>query len=268
MRYNSAHAEVLAEGFQETASFKIDASGKAFKALLDGAYSRKIEAAIRELATNALDSHKAAGSIAPFDMGLPVVTRPTFFIRDYGTGMTHDFMMNRFTVMFDSTKDGMKAEDASLITPDKQVGMLGIGRMAFFTSTDSCNISSWIDGIVNHYTVYMGPDDVPRVAHAGSAPSDEPNGVKVEFAVRTKDFAEFERAALRVLKGFPVMPNGLKTKVQHELRTEPREIGAFWRSFPKDYLPESVFWAKQGCVLYPVDLNEIDDRVVHTSTSY
>lgn len=267
MRFQSAHAEVLAEGFQQTSSFSIDASGKAFKALLDGAYSRKIEATIRELGTNALDSHMAAGSIAPFHVGLPVMTRPTFFIRDYGTGMSHDFMMNRFTVMFDSTKDGLKAEDASRITPDQQVGMLGIGRMAFFTSTDSCNITVWQDGEARHYTVFMGSDDVPQVAHAGTSPSDEPTGVKVEFAVRTKDFAEFERAAIRVFKGFPVMPSGLRTKVAAALRVVPSEIGSFWRTFPKDYLEGSVFWARQGCVLYPVDLREIDERAMDTEES-
>ena len=67
MRYQSNHAEVVAEGFGQSAIFSIAGSGKAFKGLLDGAYSRKIEAAIRESATNALDSHRAA-SVHP-DLG-------------------------------------------------------------------------------------------------------------------------------------------------------------------------------------------------------
>lgn len=266
MRYQSNHAEVVAEGFGQSAIFSIAGSGKAFKGLLDGAYSRKIEAAIRESATNALDSHRAAGVIVPFDVHLPTVVKPTYSIRDYGTGMSHEFMMTRFTVMFDSTKDGLNAADASLITPDDQVGMLGIGRMAFFAYTDHCTITVWQNGEKRFYALYLGPDEIPRCDHAGTEASDEPDGVKIEFAVRSKDFAEFERVATRVFKGFPVMPNGLKTKVQQALRVEPREIGKFWRSFPKDYLPESVFWAKQGCVLYPVDLKEIDDRVVETTT--
>lgn len=268
MRFQSGHAEVLAEGFQQSATFSIAASGKAFKGLLDGIYSRKIEAAIRELATNAFDSHKAASSIAPFEVHLPTMLEPTFYIRDFGTGMSHEFMMTRFAVMFDSTKDGLNETDKGLITPDDQVGMLGLGRMSFFAYTDNCTTTVWQDGEARHYTVFMGPDGVPQVAHAGTVPSDEPTGVKVEFAVRDKDYKEFNRAAVRVFKGFPVMPTGLPAAAQEELRVEPTEVGTFWRAYPKGYLDGSVFWARQGCVLYPVDLLEIDQRAVEVSESY
>lgn len=265
MRYQNNHAEVVAEGFAQSNAFSIAVSGKAFRGLLDGAYSRKIEAPIRELSTNAFDAHKAAGSIAPFEIHLPTTAQPSFYIRDFGTGMSHHFMMNRFTVMFDSTKDGMNPEDASLITPDDQVGMLGIGRMSLFAYTDSCTVTVWQDGEARHYTVYEGSDGVPVAAHVGTVPSDEPTGVKIEFAARQKDFKEFEAAAIRVFKGFPVIPTGLSAKVVKELRVEAHEVGSFWRSYPKDYLEGSVFWARQGCVLYPVDLAEIDNRAVETT---
>jgi hypothetical protein len=51
MRYSVGHAEVQAEGFGQTVDFGIANSGKAFKGLIDGIYSRKIEAPMRELAT-------------------------------------------------------------------------------------------------------------------------------------------------------------------------------------------------------------------------
>ena len=74
MQFRGAHAEVETEGFAERAKFSIAASGKAFKGLIDGLYSRKIEAVVRELSTNAFDSHKAAASIAPFETHLFIVT--------------------------------------------------------------------------------------------------------------------------------------------------------------------------------------------------
>lgn len=262
MRFSTGHAEVQAEGFGQQASFTIAASGKAFKGLIDGLYSRKIEAVIRELATNAFDAHKAAGSIAPFEVHLPTPLQPTFWLRDFGTGMSHDLMMRRYTTMFDSTKDGLNAEDDAKVSADDQVGMLGLGSKAFFSYTDSCTISVWVDGEVRHYTVFMGADGIPQIALAGQAPSDEPVGVRVQFAVKTKDFTEFENAAIRVFKGFPITPNGLPIKAREAITTEPAEVGGFWKSYAKDYLPNGGFYARQGCVLYPIDLGQIDERSI------
>lgn len=257
MQFRGAHAEVETEGFAERAKFSIAASGKAFKGLIDGLYSRKIEAVVRELSTNAFDSHKAAASIAPFETHLPNALEPTFYIRDFGTGMSHDFMMKRFTVMFDSTKDGLNSEDGG--DPNEQVGMLGLGRMSFFAYTDSCTITVWQNGEARYYTVFMGADGIPDIAFAGQHESDEPTGVKVEFPVNMKDMTQFEKAACRVYKGFPILPVGLPDRVVEDIQTEPEHIGSFWRSFPDDYLPDGGFWARQGCVLYPIDLGQIDD---------
>lgn len=260
MRFQAGHAEVHAEGFAAPTNFTIAASGKAFKGLIDGLYSRKIEAVIRELATNAFDAHLAAGSLKPFEVHLPTAMKPTFWIRDFGTGMAHDLITHRYTTMFDSTKDGLREEDASLVSPDEQVGCLGLGSKAFFAYTDTCTISVWLDGMVRHYTVFMGPDGVPQLAMAGEAPSDEPVGVKVEFAVKTRDFESFKTAAIRVFKGFPSLPKGLPTDVREALTVETIDMGDFWKSYPDDYLAGYAFWAKQGCVLYPIDLTQIDDR--------
>jgi hypothetical protein len=279
MLYRQGHAEVQAEGFTESADFGIAASAKAFKGLIDGLYSRKIEAVIRELATNAFDGHMAAGSIAPFEVHLPTVLSPTFWIRDYGVGMSHDLMMRRYTTLFDSTKDGTSPDAAGRlytkkgnitakeakrhpmkpIAANKQVGMLGLGSKSFFAYTDSCTITVWQDGEVRLYTVYMGPNGIPKISLAGQAASDEPTGVKVEFAVKTRDFPAFAKAAGRVFKGFPVMPNGLPIAVRDEINTPSLEMGKFWKAYPKSYLPDGGFYAKQGCVLYPIDLIQIDD---------
>lgn len=266
MRFQAGHAAVHAEGFGQSTKFSISASAKAFRGLIDGLYSRKIEAAIRELSTNAFDAHKAAGTIQPFDIHLPTPLKPSFWLRDYGTGMSHDFMMTRFAIMFESTKDGLNPDDASLITPDDQVGCLGLGRMSFFTYTDTCTITVWQDGEARYYTVFIGPTGEPEVAHAGSAPSDEPTGVRVEFAVKNRDMKSFENAAIRVFKGFPVMPKGLPIDVRDAISQTPLEMGAFWKAFPKAYLPDGGFYARQGCVLYPIDLFQIDDRLIVTDS--
>lgn len=268
MKFTVAHAEVEAEGFAETVAFQIAASGKAFKGLIDGLYSRKIEAVVRELATNALDAHVAAGNDAPFTVHLPKTFEPTFYVRDYGTGMSHDLVMRRYSTMFESTKDGINSDDAAAANPDEQTGMLGLGSKSFFAYTDSCTLTIWQDGEVRFYSIYMGADGVPQIAFAGKQPSDEPVGVKVEFPVKTKDCTEFENAAIRVFKGFPYVPDGLGDSLREKIEREPTQVGAFWRAYEKDYLPQGGYWARQGCVLYPIDLGLIDERSTEEEKTY
>lgn len=263
MQYRHGHAEVFAEGFGETAEFTIAASGKAFKSLIDGLYSRKVEAAVRELSTNMFDAHIAAGVIQPCNVHLPTTLSPLFSIRDFGTGMSHPFMMKRYTTLFDSTKDGQASAAEDTATPaNKQVGMLGLGRMSFFAYTDSCSITIWQDGSVRHYVVSMGKGGAPKIDYAGSAESDEPRGTKIEFAVKQKDIDEFRRSAIRVFKGFPLLPNGLPVDVVTALTEKPSHVGPFWKAYPASYLPDGGFYAKQGCVLYPIDLSLVSAAIL------
>jgi hypothetical protein len=262
MRYMQGHAPVLAEGFGEQRGFSIAASGKAFKGLIDGLYSRKIEAGVRELSTNAFDAHIAAGTLIPFEVHLPSTFKPTFWIRDFGTGMSHELVMHRYTTLFESTKDGSNDEDQQQVAADKQVGMLGLGSKSFFAYTDACTLTIWMDGEVRLYSIFMGADGVPQIALAHRAPSDEPTGVKVEFAVKSKDIPAFQTAAIRVYKGFPIQPAGLPQAVKDAIAIAPVEIGDFWKAFPEDYLPDGGFYARQGCVLYPIDLVQMDENAV------
>ena len=259
MRYQTGLAEVQAEGFSRQVSSSIAQTGKATKGLIDGIYSRKFEAIIRELSTNAFDAHKLAAYIGPFDVHLPDTLDPVFWLRDYGPGMSDEFMQQRYPVLFDSTKDGLNPEDHE-IDPDEQVGSLGLGRMSFFSYTDACTVTVWQDGEVRFYAVFMGANGIIQVAPAGTMPSDEPSGVKVEFAVKTKDITSFKDAAVRVYKGFPILPNGLPSDIVNILQIEPQMVGSFWKAYPQDYLPGGGYYARQGCVLYPIDLAEVDGK--------
>ena len=58
--HSSTHTVEKSGNFEEN-QFSIEASAKAFMILSDGLYSNKILAVIRELSTNAYDSHVDAG---------------------------------------------------------------------------------------------------------------------------------------------------------------------------------------------------------------
>jgi hypothetical protein len=249
--YKTEAIPVQAEGFAETTHFDIPATGKAFKSLIDNIYSRKIEAPIRELCTNAFDAHLEAGIEEPFRLKLPTKFDPMFMVRDYGLGMTHQFIMGDFKSLFKSTKDHT----------NKVVGMKGLGSKSPFAYTDAFILRVFSGQTVRTYSTYIGEDGIPQLAYQGEGPSDERRGVAVQFPVQTKDIDDFYAAAIRVLKGFPVLPEGLPKTVTDGLSGSDLvavEVGSFWKAYPKGWLGMGAF-ARQGCVIYPIDLDKIED---------
>lgn len=257
MRYNTKFDPVQTEGLGEIAEMGIELSGKAFRSLIDAIYSRKIEAPIRELSTNCLDSHTEAGIIQPFDIHLPTMMEPTFYVRDYGISMTDEFVRTRFKNLFDSTKDGAKSADVTAFDPNKTVGSWGLGSKSPFAYIDTLTLTCWLDAEIRIYSIFIGENGRPCVAGVHTGPTTESDGLKVEFAVKPSDIEEFEEAAIRVFKGFNLLPNGLPTQVLAEVQTEPRYTGSFFKTFDTNYLGAG-FFARQGCVIYPIDLDRID----------
>lgn len=236
-------------GFSQTVDYKIAATGKAFRNLMDGLYGRKIEAVVRELCTNAYDSHTAAKTPhRRFDLHLPTVFKPKFSVRDYGVGMPHEQVMRRYSTLFDSTKD----------QSDDEVGMLGLGSKSPFAYTDGFTLRCYDGETRRTYASYLGNGGVPTLSVADISPSTEPRGVEVSFAVKSQDFRAFEEAVVRVMKGFPTLPGGLTAAMEGRIRVAPLQCGDGWAIAQEGYLPrESKVWALQGCVYYPVDIDQL-----------
>jgi hypothetical protein len=174
-----------------------------------------------------------------------------FMVRDYGLGMTHQFIMGDFKSLFKSTKDHT----------NKVVGMKGLGSKSPFAYTDAFILRVFSGQTVRTYSTYLGEDGIPQLAYQGEGPSDERRGVAVQFPVQTKDIDDFYAAAIRVLKGFPVLPEGLPKTVTDGLSCSDSaavEVGSFWKAYPKGWLGMGAF-ARQGCVIYPIDLDKIED---------
>ena len=126
--------ETSTHGILASTQFSIKANGKAFKVLIDGLYSDKIRAVVREIWSNAFDAHAMAGNTdKPFDCHLPTIFAPHFAVRDYGVGMSHDQIMRLYTTVFESSK-----EDTN-----DQVGKLGLGSKSPFAYTDTFTVTSY-----------------------------------------------------------------------------------------------------------------------------
>ena len=246
MRYAEAVQPLEQSGMTETRQFTIAATGKAFRNLMDGLYSRKIEAFCREILTNAFDSHCEAGTPDRlFSVHIPTVFDKRLRVRDFGVGMDHEQVMSRYSTLFDSTKDDS----------DEFVGMLGLGSKSPFAYTDGFSLRCW-DGLkVRVYAVNLGEGGVPQISLANTAFSNEPRGVEVTIPVAQQDWMELEAALARVCLGFatpPVMPQ----RIRKQMEWEGRLSGSGWAVGKCEALGPG-FWARQGCVLYPIDKHEV-----------
>lgn len=204
MKLHAGTNVIEKSGNFEESKFSIEASSKAFFILSDGLYSNKILAVVRELSTNAYDSHVDANKAdVPFDVHLPTVLEPVFFIRDYGTSMDHESCMQLYTTYFRSTRNN--SNDA--------VGCLGLGSKAPFAYADSFTVEAYLDGKKRLYNAYKNEDGSPVFSLMDEFDTSEPNGIKVSIQVNANDIGRFSSEAQNVYEYFKVRPNFVGEKL-------------------------------------------------------
>jgi len=211
MRIEAVKRDVQSSGTMAVAVATIKATPKIFDMFANDTYANKPLAIMRELVSNAVDAHVAAGlADRPVEVHLPTELDPTCRIRDYGTGMSHVFMMgdpstntpSKFMAYTDgSTKDG----------DDKAIGGFGIGSKSPFSYVDQFTIRSAHEGILSIYTMFKNEEGLPAIGLQAQTTTDEPNGVEVSFPVEDSDMQTFRDAAQKALQYFrplPLVTNG------------------------------------------------------------
>ena len=196
MKLADRTVEVHSVGINSTNQFTIAQSSKMFKILSDSLYSDKIMAVIRELSTNAYDSHVSAGNQNPFVVKLPTAADPNFSVRDYGTGLSREDMESLYTTYGASNKNDS----------NDFVGCLGLGSKSPFAYTKSFTTTSYFNGMQYTYIAAIDDAGVPNLNLIHSCETNEPNGLEIGFAVKTYDFREFSRTAVRVFHYFKQRP--------------------------------------------------------------
>jgi hypothetical protein len=90
MKLNTANRAIESGGMKVNVGFTIDMNAKAFNVLSDGMYSDAVKSIVRELSSNAYDSHVAAGTPElPFEVSCPNGFDPYFAVKDYGVGLRY-----------------------------------------------------------------------------------------------------------------------------------------------------------------------------------
>lgn len=180
----------------EVKKFTINASAQAFQILSSGLYPNKIKAIIRELGSNAWDSHLAARNPEPFVVHMPTTLEPYFSVQDFGLGLSHSQIMQMYTEYFNSSKGSSNA----------YTGGLGLGSKSPFAYTENFTVTSVHDGVKGIYTAFINDEGEPSIAPMASFPTDERNGVLVQFSVPKQDWYRFSSEAIAVYQWFDYPP--------------------------------------------------------------
>jgi len=241
------HVVEKSQDFPEK-EFTIRANAQSFKILSSGLYSDKIAAIVRELCTNAYDSHVLAGNEEkPFDIYFPNHLAPFFKVRDYGMSIAHEDMPDVYCTFFGSTKT----------SSNLQQGAFGLGSKAFLSYVSSASVTTFIDGTKRMYVVLLNEAGLPTINYLGEAETDEENGLEVQLPVNHGDFYAFTNK-VSLLKHFPVKPNihGIARFEWPESFYDDSIEGPNWKLF-KQYKAANHI-AVMGYIAYPIAYHQLD----------
>lgn len=267
MKLADRTVEIHSSGVKSANQFSISQSSKMFKILSDSLYSDKIQAVVRELSTNAYDSHIASGNKNPFKVTLPTQTSPSFKIRDFGTGLSQQDMEELYTTYGASNKNDS----------NDFVGCLGLGSKSPFAYTKSFSTVSYHNGKKLSYIAAMDEEGVPSLNLISTTDTNEPNGLEISFAVKQSDFYEFTNKSKRIFHYFklkPIIDGGVCNSLNDDSYSHHNVVieGTGWKigrvsqdtsKYPSSYnSPGSGVVAIMGNIAYPVDASKIvgEDR--------
>ena len=246
---------IQASGMKDTVDFRAKLDGMMFNNLINGIYSNKIGAGIREYATNARDGHARRGNLdKPFEVSLPTRDASSFEVRDFGSSLTHQEVFDIFAVLGESTKRDTNDE----------TGCLGLGSKSAFAYADSFTVTCWLNDTKRVYSCYIGENGQPKVSLISEIKSREPQGLSITYAVKRDDIDNFNEEATRQLRGFDPQPTIKRCTDKYKPLTDDDLIleGEEWKLYKGSntgayYRAQGKPMAIQGAVAYPIDKDNL-----------
>lgn len=211
-------------------------------------YEDEEAAIVREISTNAYDSHIEAGIFDPIEVTLPTRFVPELVIKDHGIGLSHDDIINIYSKYGASTK-----RDSN-----EQTGMLGLGCKAPLTYTDQFTLIGIKDGVEVHVVVSRNQAGAGEMNVISETSTDEPNGVTVKVPV--KKYNDIPSKAADFFKHW--QPGTVLVDGEEHQRLEGKRITDTITLVEDEYISYVV----QGNVAYPIEIEHGLERgalVVH-----
>ena len=181
-----AQAVVLQEGEQTQdsigMSLDLDSAQILMQMLSKNLYSDDIGSTVRECASNALDSHRRAGTTDPIivSFGANKDGNYEFSVEDFGIGLDAEDVKNIISKYGKSTKRNSANE----------LGMMGLGFKAPLAYCSSFYFVCRKNGVERKYMMYEG-EEVNTIDLLYETSTDQKNGVKVIVPVRFYDRSSF-----------------------------------------------------------------------------
>lgn len=166
--------------------------------LSDKLYANKFKSIIRELASNARDSHDEAGVTEPFVITAPTHSSPELSVEDFGTGLDYETAKKTILLFLGSTKD--YDDEATGRLASQSVGGFGIGSKSPRAYTPDYQMTLRKDGV--EYVVVISNDEngMPQSTLLAEIPTDKPNGVKVTVPVKVGDIHIWQQEVTQYIK--------------------------------------------------------------------
>jgi hypothetical protein len=231
MILDEVKADVEVSDNIKTSGFKIRTTAKAFQILSSNIYTNKIEAVVREISCNAVDAHIAAKNENPFEVHLPTQIEPFFAVRDYGTGLSNEDVLEIYTTYFSSTKNNS----------NEYIGALGLGSKSPFAVAESFNVISFFNGVKTIYSCYKDENGEPQIAVILSNETYEPNGLYVKVQVKPTEIILYNEAASKIFRWFDKVPNINSQLVIEEVKKFKASTTSETENFIiNDYISENL----------------------------
>lgn len=161
-------------------------------------YSNPIGSIVREITTNAFDSHIEAGvtnkavSVRLFQGSALSGANASFEVEDYGMGLSPERVNSVYSKFLASTKR----------ETNSQHGAFGLGSKSPFSYTDLFTVTTRHDGTEYVYALHKGVT-TPEITLLEQSVTDKPNGTKITIDINNShDFSQFQKEIARQLAYF------------------------------------------------------------------
>lgn len=187
MKLNTqAKSDAIVTGDVRSNKVQIDTANIDFitQILSSNLYSNPLDSFLREILSNAVDSHIEAGTKAPVILDIGRNNgKPYIRIQDFGTGISKERFDKIYRFIGSSTK-----RDSN-----DYIGAFGLGRFSAMSVASAVNITSRYDGIETKYLMYKDGLTI-RIDEVYSEKTTERNGVEVYVEIPSLVNYEVEKA--------------------------------------------------------------------------